>query len=119
MCRCKGGHAHPPDSDDSFHDPKRLLEVWNALTNGRLPPVPTHKPAAGQHDKLSIGHDLAADGNSSSSKQAALTESARLEKYVKGRLAVAADHFNRDYKKGFQFLQVPASSRKGLIQPPT
>ncbi len=28
------------------------------------------------------------------------------EKHAKNRLAVAADHFNRDYKKGFQFLQV-------------
>lgn len=29
-----------------------------------------------------------------------------LEKHAKSRLAVAADHFNLDYKKGFQFLQV-------------
>ena len=27
------------------------------------------------------------------------------EKWAKSRLAVAADHFNRDYRKGFQFLQ--------------
>ena len=39
----------------------------------------------------------------------ALAETARLEKHVKNKLAVAADHFNRDYKKGFQFLQVNAS----------
>ena len=32
---------------------------------------------------------------------------ALLEKHAKTRLAVAAAHFNRDYKKGFQFLQVP------------
>ena len=38
----------------------------------------------------------------------ALAETARLEKHVKNKLAVAADHFNRDYKKGFQFLQVNA-----------
>ena len=31
---------------------------------------------------------------------------ALLERHAKTRLAVAADHFNRDYKKGFQFLQV-------------
>ena len=36
----------------------------------------------------------------------ALVETALLEKWVKGRLAIAADHFNRDYKKGIQFLQV-------------
>ena len=33
---------------------------------------------------------------------------ALLERHAKSRLAVAADHFNRDYKKGFQFLQVRA-----------
>jgi hypothetical protein len=32
-------------------------------------------------------------------------ETARAEKYLKGRLAAAADHFNRDQKKGFQYLQ--------------
>lgn len=36
----------------------------------------------------------------------AVMETARVEKHVKSRLAVAAEHFNRDYKKGFQFLQV-------------
>ena len=35
-----------------------------------------------------------------------MTETALLEKWVKNRLAAAAEHFNRDYKKGFQFLQV-------------
>lgn len=33
-------------------------------------------------------------------------EVARLEKHLKGRLAAAAEHFNRDFKKGFQYLQV-------------
>ena len=32
-------------------------------------------------------------------------EAARVEKYLKGRLAAAAEHFNRDQKKGFQYLQ--------------
>jgi len=41
-------------------------------------------------------------------------ETARVEKHVKSRLAVAADHFNRDYKKGFQFLQV-SIARCGLV----
>jgi len=36
-----------------------------------------------------------------------------LEKHAKLRLAVAADHFNRDYKKGFQFLQVPFVTSAG------
>lgn len=33
-------------------------------------------------------------------------ETALLEKHLKTKLAVAADHFNRDYRKGFQYLQV-------------
>lgn len=32
-------------------------------------------------------------------------ELARVEKFLKGRLAAAAEHFNRDSKKGFQYLQ--------------
>ena len=37
---------------------------------------------------------------------AAAADAALAEKAAKARLALAADHFNRDYKKGFQFLQV-------------
>lgn len=43
---------------------------------------------------------------------------ALLEKHAKTRLAVAADHFNRDYKKGFQFLQVWHSAAN-LLPPST
>lgn len=32
-------------------------------------------------------------------------ELARAEKFLKGKLAAAAEHFNRDQKKGFQYLQ--------------
>ena len=45
-----------------------------------------------------------------------MLETARVEKHVKSRLAVAAAHFNRDYKKGFQFLQViPAACFLNLV----
>jgi hypothetical protein len=33
-------------------------------------------------------------------------ETALVEKHLKTKLAVAADHFNRDYRKGIQYLQV-------------
>jgi len=36
----------------------------------------------------------------------ALVETALLEKVLKNKLALAAEHFNRDYKKSFQYLQV-------------
>ncbi len=44
----------------------------------------------------------------------ALAAAARREKAVKQRLVVAADHFNRDYRKGLQYLQVvpPSSSNR-------
>lgn len=40
-----------------------------------------------------------------------LIETALLEKLLKSKLSVAAEHFNRDYKKGFQYLQARAASR--------
>jgi hypothetical protein len=30
----------------------------------------------------------------------------RVQQGLKQRMALAVDHFNKDYKKGFQFLQV-------------
>ena len=38
-----------------------------------------------------------------------MIETALLEKLLKNKLSVAAEHFNRDYKKGFQYLQVSCS----------
>ncbi|GMH45726.1 hypothetical protein BSKO_13689 [Bryopsis sp. KO-2023] len=34
-----------------------------------------------------------------------IVRTVRLEKMIKQRVSVAADHFNRDFKKGFQFMQ--------------
>lgn len=45
-------------------------------------------------------------GHSLASSDCALAAGARREKAVKQRLIVAADHFNRDYRKGLQYLQV-------------
>lgn len=41
-----------------------------------------------------------------SNGQSSVADMARLEKHLKGRLAAAAEHFNRDQKKGLQYLQV-------------
>lgn len=41
-----------------------------------------------------------------SDAEATYAELARVEKFLKGRLTAAADHFNRSQKKGFQYLQV-------------
>lgn len=47
-----------------------------------------------------------------------MIETAILEKLLKNRLAIAAEHFNRDYKKGFLYLQArPESCSHGCKNP--
>ncbi|DBA68573.1 TPA: hypothetical protein ACH3X2_013515 [Trebouxia sp. C0005] len=91
---CSGVHSW----DDGSHkdDPKQLQAIWNALCKGEPAPLIPHKHPRGAHGKGDEAEDA---------KLLAVMETARVEKHVKSRLAVAADHFNRDYKKGFQFLQ--------------
>ena len=85
--------------DDGSHkdDPKQLQAIWSALCNSLPAPLLPHKHTRGAHGAGAAEED---------SKLLAVMETARVEKHAKSRLAVAADHFNRDYKKGFQFLQV-------------
>lgn len=61
-------------------------DLWSALVEGREP-----RP----------------EGSTSSTPDdvTAWVKAVRSEKYLKGRLNIAADHFNRDPKKGFHFLQ--------------
>lgn len=90
------------DSKDTWQVPDEVVEsaevmlpIWAAMCDGQPPPaLATLRPAAA--DGLEETH----------ADRLAWTEAARVEKYLKSRLAVAADHFNRDYKKGFQFLVV-------------
>jgi len=74
---------------------KQLRAVWDALVFGR--------PAPPQIADMEEGGSSGGGGGDS-----ALALTARAEKQVKQRLTVAADHFNRDYRKGFQYLQVGA-----------
>ena len=73
-------------------DPPAFLDIWSPL-------------CAGTHPQLGalLGKDSAA---------ASPAEVARMEKFLKGRLAAAADHFNRDQKRGFQYLQVCAHTQR-------
>lgn len=93
--RCTGGHVW--DDGSQQDDTKQLQAIWSALCNGQPAPLLPHKHSRGSH---------AGGAEEEDSKLLAVLETARVEKHVKSRLAVAADHFNRDYKKGFQFLQV-------------
>ena len=84
-------------------DPKQLQAIWTALCTDQPAPLVPLKHARGGRG---------AEGEEEDAKLLAVMETARVEKHVKSRLAVAADHFNRDYKKGFQFLQVISKSTK-------
>ena len=85
------------DDGGQKDDAKQLQAIWSALCSGQPSPLLPHKHPRGVHGGVAEEED---------SKMLAVMETARVEKHVKNRLAVAADHFNRDYKKGFQFLQV-------------
>ena len=80
-----------------------LGECW------RQSQMPSHNHneghAAGGYDSPHTRAAARAEGALAASADAALAEKA-----AKARLALAADHFNRDYKKGFQFLQVRAAT---------
>lgn len=84
----------PPPGDAEF------VAIWEALCDSRLPPP------------LDVA---VAEGGAPAGGLSPLAAAARYEKYVKGKLSVAADHFNRDYKKGFQYLQVGA--RPAALRP--
>jgi hypothetical protein len=85
------------DGTLEFQDPASFVDVWDALVRGEPPPI--------QVIPRTTGPPPASDAN------ARVADDARAEKYIKGRLQVAADHFNRDYKKGFQFLQARIPAR--------
>lgn len=85
------------DDGNPSDDVKQLQAVWGALCDGHPTPLTTPKHRPGGHGSSEEKVDP---------KLLAVMETARVEKHVKSKLAVAAAHFNRDYKKGFQFLQV-------------
>jgi hypothetical protein len=72
--------------------PEQLRMVWEALVSGKPAPQQLGAPDGTKQPPGSPDNGLAV--------------SARMEKQVKQRLTVAADHFNRDYRKGFQYCQV-------------
>ena len=101
-----GDDAAPP-----LADPPAYVDIWGPLCRGLHPPV---AEALGLAAPGTTGA-----GASSPGDPAGAAESARLERYLKGRLATAAEHFNRDQKKGFQYLQamhlLPAPLDPGAV----
>jgi hypothetical protein len=51
-------------------------------------------------------------GSSDGNGNNCVVSAARQEKAVKQRLVVAAEHFNRDHRKGLQYLQVRLASHQ-------
>ncbi|GAB4821173.1 hypothetical protein N2152v2_008219 [Parachlorella kessleri] len=78
-------------------DPKQYVDIWAPLCEGHF------LPTGLLIEETNGSQQQGGGGDYSSSSRAA--EMARLEKHLKGRLAAAAEHFNRDHKKGFQYLQ--------------
>uniref|UniRef100_A0A061R742 Arf guanine-nucleotide exchange factor gnom-like isoform x1 n=1 Tax=Tetraselmis sp. GSL018 TaxID=582737 RepID=A0A061R742_9CHLO len=72
------------EEDAPAQEAREYIDIWTPLVEGSEPlaPVPDGTPA-----------------------ERAWVRAAQYEKHLKGRLKIAADHFNRDPKKGFQFLQ--------------
>lgn len=79
-----GDGGHVADSNQQQQQPSAYIDIWTPLCDGLAPPI---AEMAG----------LPAD--------ASLADIARAEKALKAKIVAAAEHFNRDQKKGFQFLQ--------------
>ena len=82
------GHLAPPP------EPEHFVDIWGPLAAGQRPPV-----------REVVGGSVGGDDS--------VAELARVEKHLKGRLAAAAEHFNRDQKKGLQYLQVSRAAARG------
>ncbi|KAI3425868.1 hypothetical protein D9Q98_007841 [Chlorella vulgaris] len=80
---CNGVSDLDAGSTVPLSGPESYVDIWSSLCAGDYPPL-----------EAMLGD-----------RAASPAERARVEKFLKGRLAAAADHFNRDSKKGFQFLQ--------------
>lgn len=95
--RCQGSSSWDAEAEPVVQpvSPEQLRTVWEALASGRPAPRGIGAEALHGAEQPSSGADNE------------LAVSARMEKQVKQRLTVAADHFNRDYRKGFQYCQVP------------
>ncbi|CAL8465729.1 g5265 [Coccomyxa elongata] len=97
--RCS--QASRVEAADASEGPLNIGGVWDALCSGQPPPGAPRRPDGISYDSTGVN-----EASTSGSKGEASTAAAMLlEKHAKSRLAVAADHFNLDYKKGFQFLQ--------------
>ena len=94
--RCQGSSSWDAEAEPVVQpvSPEQLRAVWEALASGRPAPQGVGADAPNGAEQASGGAD------------SELAVSARMEKQVKQRLTVAADHFNRDYRKGFQYCQV-------------
>lgn len=121
--RCEGPRNQHPELH-SYHDPEQFVQLWDALCRGQQPPISQAFKVGCSALNVDLcwfvfqvcGHDVVRRcvfhflctwllTQLMGYQPATWADIVRCEKYLKGRLAVAADHFNRDPKKGFAFLQ--------------
>lgn len=77
-------------------DPSEVMDIWAGLVRGCPLALGPMLPPGGEEDPAEV---------------------ARVEKFLKGRLVSAAEHFNRSEKKGFQYLQVLLRGLLSLLTP--
>ncbi len=97
--RCSSGRSHRPGC--AAHQwGVTLPRLCSARCTSCVTGARARARAAGGYDSPHARAAARAEGALAGAADAALAEQA-----AKARLALAADHFNRDHRKGFQFLQ--------------
>lgn len=101
-------------------DLPHFVDIWGAIAAGTPPPI-TDFAALGVESAAEAAATAAAGADADAAaavREAELrpARAAAFEKQLKTKASVAVDHFNKDYKKGFQYLQ--ASNLLPELPPP-
>lgn len=93
------------DSEEATSPPEMVM-VWEACCSNAPPPLLPHRSREDRPTNGDLDSPHARAKAKLEQERQLMIETALLEKLLKNKLSVAAEHFNRDYKKGFQYLQV-------------
>ena len=99
--------SKPPSAPPPDLDLPCFVDVWTPMVKGEmfhLGPLIAAADAAASNGPLSSTGPLDLEQGGHPSDYGKL-RSAVHEKHMKQKVSLAVDHFNRDFKKGFQFLQ--------------
>lgn len=108
----RGPSLKPPSAPPPDLDLPCFVDVWTPMVKGEMfhlgPLIAAADAAATMSSSPSAL--IASAGSQSLSHEGQQSDYGKLrsavhEKHMKQKVALAVDHFNRDFKKGFQFLQ--------------